>query len=768
MNNISNNNVENITQQKFLKPNFKNTASVPLTEENMMPEIELPAIYQDITQEKPETLVEKVKKVDMVGMFYPWIENPLLMGGTSYALIKGVDKFTEACGGEYEKSLLGKITRFGDNLENNLFKNKTIRKAGAGIKNGWRKFDSFLKRSSLLNALRFTPARPENQMPKSEMISQEVRFLHDFNEIAETLRLNPNAEKATGITSIFKNSSKDGSIKLTKIGLDKAEKEYLIKTFGKEYKKLPQEKLVNSILLKRLNYSSDDIARIIGSSDASTQVRNAILNKLGLTIDDIAKISAHPEEHVKLVKDAVARAGRSVRIGAGHYKWLGPFQPFERTISCDQISNKLKSVMEGAKTNTGKLLSKIVHKIHRGFTFGGGKLAMLFFIAPSLVQMMKSVKKADKDQKIGTAVNGTLESITWVFTFPLSIASTYALGGLRFAGMSKDKVKQFMAKTDAFNKLVDEGKLMDKSKYDAALKVLKEQRHNLRKVDKQNLFARMVKGITNFFYCDLNTIRSYKGENFLMNKVRQIPNFMKHFGLGTIRFLLCAFVIEAFYRNVIEKGIKAVFGNHYDYMKEEENIANKKQQKKFTKEDLQARLYEAQAMKVMGANAANQAATNEFSQAYTQEDTTMANQPAIENQQNNTVKQETAEKQAQEIQTQTEATPSEQIKTESQGNAHIYSAEEENLEPKYIPTEKQNLTATPREKRDNYTYIPSSENLFANVKKENFEKNKYIPAQTAAKITKTFDNSGLANALRKADKAEQKAIEILNGHFAGI
>ena len=67
-------------------------------------------------------------------------------------------------------------------------------------------------------------------------------------------------------------------------------------------------------------------------------------------------------------------------------------------------------------------------------------------------------------------------------------------------------------------------------------------------------------------------------------------------------------------------------------------------------------------------------------------------------------------------------------------------------------------------KRDNYTYIPSSENLL-NQNNPLQQANKYIPAQTAVKFNKTFDNSGLEAALRRADRAEKRAINTLAGNF---
>ena len=714
-------------------------------------QVELPAIYQNTSQiEAPKTFVEKLKKVDLFGGVYPWFENPLLMGGTCFALAKGLDKYTEKCGGEYEKSILGKATKFGDNLENSKFiQSKPVQSVLGWIKTGANKVNKLLNRSSLITAIRTTPARPEKSMPKSELISQEVRILHDFNDIASKLKLGENGVPA-----------------LKHLGLDKAEKNYLKEVFGENYKKVATEKTSNTILLKRLGFDKSKIDEIINSSDANGKTKQAILDTLGLTVDDIKNVKIKPEEYVTKVKEAVTRAGKKVRVGEGHYDWLGPIQPLERTISCDQVANKLKSVMEGAKTKTGKFFAKAIQKIHRGFTFGGGKLGMWFFIAPSLVMMLKNVKKADKDQKIGTAAYGSIESISWVFTFPLSIAATYALGGMRFAGMSKENVKKFMEKTDAFNKLVDEGKLLDKSKYDAALKALKADRKTLRHVEKQNLFARMVKGITNFFYSDLNTIRSYKSGNFLGDKIRQIPNFFKHLGLEPIRFILCAFVIESFFRGLIEKGSKAIFGNHYDHMKEEEHQAKKDEQKKFTKQDLEQRLYQTQYEKINPTEQTNQ--VENYS-------------PELPPEAINTIKEDLVakaqEKERQKLERQSLNKPEKETQAVENNIENTAEAKNEVISEtpnttnekteEYLP-QSEVLKETKQTKVDNYTYIPSSENIFANKKKNEEQVKKYIPSQIGAKFTKTFDNSGLTKALRRADLAEQKAVQILAGNFNGI
>ena len=141
--------------------------------------------------------------------------------------------------------------------------------------------------------------------------------------------------------------------------------------FGDNYKKLSPEKTSNSVILRRLGFDKTKINEIINSNEANNKTKQAILDTLGMSVDDIKNVRVKPEEYVSKVKEAVTKAGKKIRIGEGHYSWLGRFQPLERTISCDQVANKLKSIMEGAKTKTGRFFAKAVHKIHRGFTSDG-------------------------------------------------------------------------------------------------------------------------------------------------------------------------------------------------------------------------------------------------------------------------------------------------------------------------------------------------------------------------------------------------------------
>ena len=333
-----NSNINNNYRLKTYQPKFK-SASAEQNAAEIQQQVEIPYIYQN---ENPgyeeEGLVDRIKKVDMMGMVYPWFETPLLMGGTCFALSKAIDKYTEACGGEYEKSLLGKVTKFGDNLENSKFvQSEGVQKTLGFVKKGANKIDNLAKRSSLITAFRTTPARPEKAMPKSELITQEVRFLEDFNKIVETLHLDKTEvapEKEANILEKILdgfNLGKSDSTKLKNLGLDKQEKEFLEKTFGKNYKSLPQAKLVDTILLKRLEYSPEDIVKIVESDSSTLKTRQAILEKLGLTIEDLNDIKTNPEKNIGKVKEAMSKAGKKVKIGVAHFPVLGKLQAFERT-----------------------------------------------------------------------------------------------------------------------------------------------------------------------------------------------------------------------------------------------------------------------------------------------------------------------------------------------------------------------------------------------------------------------------------------------------
>ena len=658
---------------------------------------------------------ETIKDADMMGMITPYIEHPILTLATWLGIGAGIDAYSKACGGKYEDSLVKKAANLGDSIENSkLVQSKPVQTVLDGFKAVKKKGGKVVQNSAILRAMRDTPSMPEWSMVKSQMFNQKQEVVQDFIKIADTLKLTEYGEKS--------------EVYLKDIGLSSKEKQMLKKTFGvSKVSEITEEKAVNQVLLHRLGRTPEQIKKIqdLGAS-AQTAVKKEILKEMGL---DAKAIKAIKEdmfgEHIKTVEEAAKKVNGKVKIGAGHYKWLGILtKPFERTVGCDEVYNKLHSLSkEGTKTATGRFMSKAMQMFHRGITFGGGKLGALLFIAPALVEVGCNVKKADNDQKIGTAVGGVIESTSWVLTFPLALKMMHSLCGAQYAGMNKDQVKNFRDALKAFNEKAKAGKFADKEKYNAEKSALKK----MLKVDGQNILTKGVRKLAQFVTMDLETFQGYKSKNVVANIGRKIPKVFRNVAGVPMRLVIWGLISMGVLDAGIKKASTAIFGKSYDSMKHEEDETAKKEQKQFLAEDLNRRLYEAQKIKQYGK------------------------QPQV-----------------QQINPQGQMMATRGKETNSNAIPQVYQEDEKVDNYTYIPSSKNVIPhKTKKDGVDNYTYIPSSECKIPSDK-TNENQRRYIPSQAAANIQKTFDNSGLQSALDRAQKAEDKALRVLAGNFDNI
>lgn len=655
---------------------------------------------------------ETIKDADMMGMITPYIEHPILTLATWLGIGAGIDAYAKACGGKYEDSLVKKAVNLGDSIENSkLIQNKPVQTVLGGISSLKKKGGKIVQNSAILRAMRDTPSMPEWSMVKSQMFNQKQEVVQDFIKIADTLKLTEYGEKS--------------EVYLKDIGLSSKEKQMLKKTFGvSKVSEITEEKAVNQVLLHRLGRTPEQIKKIqdLGAS-AQTAVKKEILKEMGL---DAKAINAIKEdmfgEHIKTVEEAAKKVNGKVKIGAGHYKWLGILtKPFERTVGCDEVYNKLHSLSkDGAKTATGRFMSKAMQMFHRGITFGGGKLGALLFIAPALVEVGCNVKKADNDQKIGTAVGGVIESTSWVLTFPLALKMMHSLCGAQYAGMTKKQVEEFRNALKAFNEKALAGGFANKAEY----KIAKQGVKNKLKVPNQNIFTKGIRKLAQFVTMDLETFKGYKGSNVVANIGRSSKGFLRNVGGVPMRLVIWGLISMGVLDAGIKKASTAIFGKSYDSMKHEEDETAKKEQKQFLADDLNRRLYEAQKIKQYGK------------------------QPQV-----------------QQINPQGQMMATRGKEANSNAIPQVYQEDEKVDNYTYIPSSKNVIPhKTKKNGVDNYTYIPSSECKIPSDK-TNENQRRYIPSQAAANIQKTFDNSGLQSALDRAQKAEDKALRVLAGNF---
>lgn len=719
-----------------INPNINYNPYNVYPQQNQAQPVRLPNYYRVAAQnsDKP-TIKDMIKENPAYDMLLkPFVEHPIAVLATWLGLGVALDAYSDANRGEYNKTLVKKAANLGDKIQNSkIIQNKPVQTVLNGIGSVGKAGGKVVNNSAILRAMKETPTMPEWSMVKSQMFNQKQEVVQDFIKIVDTLKLDTNQLP-----------------QLKDVGLNDTEKEMLKRVFNtQKISQIPEQEAVNQILLNRLGKSPAEIEKIQKMGAVSTKaVKEEILKEMGLTTDKIKLIK--DDVYGKYINDVMTATGKvkgKVRMGAGHYGWMGAFtKPFERTIGCDEVYNKLHSMSDGAKTGTGRFMSKAMQMVHRGLTFGNGKLGALIFIAPLLVELGINVSKADKDQKIGTAANGFVDNISWVFTFPLALKMLHSIGGIKLTGMGKDKVEQYRKIVEDFNKRVEPmieengikmanpNTFKNKMEYDIARRKVEAQLKDLKTVKGQNIFTRGLRKVAGILTPDLCRLNSYRNSNPVANTARKIPAFMRNMVGVPTRVVLWAGLSMAVLGGALTKITSSIFGKSYDSMKEDERKDEKKKQEEFLRQDLNQRMVDAQRAKVYGnsqqvAMQAKISANNVVSRGHAQGN--------IQNPQ--TVAQEPQELQEEKVDNYT-----------------------------YIPSQNSTIPQPKKQGNvDNYTYIPSSE---CTIKSDKVSENqrRYIPSQAAANIQKTYDNSGMQSVLDRAQKAEDKALRVLAGNFDGM
>jgi hypothetical protein len=249
-------------------------------------------------------------------------------------------------------------------------------------------------------------------------------------------------------------------------------------------------------------------------------------------------------------------------------------------------------------------MSQAIQKIYRGFTFGGGKLGMLIFIVPHIVSAIMNTVKADRDEKIGTAVQNGIGVFSWVFTIPLATQWIYQLGGIKNAGLG-DKVAQIDALKEAYHA----------GQYNGTRKDLLKEIKQLSKVDGQNLLTKWARKIAGFFTSDLGTVKPIASETLFAKLKGNLGNLFKNVGNVPIRFIAVMGLMGVL-EGIINKTLSAIFGRSHDEMEVEAHAEEKKAQKSFTKEDLHQRLIDANQAKLAANGRLEQAFNPQNQQSF--------------------------------------------------------------------------------------------------------------------------------------------------------
>ena len=486
---------------------------------------------------------------------------------TWYALNKGTDLFNKGCGGEYEKSIVGRLGKFGDYLSGTkLVDNKVVK----GMSSTWTSFktkaQAYIDKSPMLSAMQKTPTAPECTMVTSFTESQnECDIKEAMNGLTTFTEKSPKSLKECGATKDEINAlkSKYGTNLFGKIKNEKA----AVQEF--QLRKLGGDKLADRILAKEqripqvIQWYENRIAgmnptdpayakasqrlenlREMSENFRAKQLKQVKLDKLGLSGGIIDIIKSEPTAHARTIEAALDQAST-----------VAP--------KLSQNANKLKAMTKPA-TKLGRFLPKMAKLGMRGLTFGGGLFNTLFVALP-LASSIKNTVDAPKEQKAGTLAEGFVDALSWVVSMPLALLGMHGVNGLKNQGLSKDAYKLFKDEQKIFNQRAKNGGFASLAEWTAE----KTRIEGLKTVTAPaTKFGRIMKKLGEVMSVGLEQFHPYKEATEgltgaakrtarMGNIKRMLPNFARNLAGYPLRFGLYMFVFAPIVDKVLSLATQA-------------------------------------------------------------------------------------------------------------------------------------------------------------------------------------------------------------------
>ena len=457
---------------------------------------------------------------------------------TGLALNYSTKLFNHANSGEYEKSLLGRLGKFGDRIsKSSLIRNRFVDSAktnGSAIK---RNIQNFIDRHETLSAMQKTPTKPECILVTNFLESQaEADIKEAGKHLSEYIEKGPRTLKEAGATKDEIKALK------AKYGTD---------IFGRIKNK---KVALREFQLSKMFTNPESIG-------ADVALKDLRLQHLGLTQAEFDLIKKNPEKYAAKIEEALKDA-----------KYVSP--------KLNSFLNKLLS-NSVPKSKLGRLLPKAAKLGMRGLTFGGGFFNSLF-IGFFLADAVKNTIDAPKDQKVSTGVHGLFEAMSWIVAMPIALKAMHAVNGLKNLGKSKAQVDAYTTEFKKFEQMAKNRAFASKAEYDTAWQAVE----NLKKAGtKPKGFKRILSGLGKFLSVGLEQKPTYKvpTEKFgfsadalknwaskqNMSKIfgnlkrmsKQLPKNMLGYPL---RFALYMLAFQPVVDKIFTAPLTAMFGKPYD------------------------------------------------------------------------------------------------------------------------------------------------------------------------------------------------------------
>ncbi len=539
-----------------------------------------------------------------MGMGEKYIRYGVPAGAGLYVLS---ELFNKANQGEYEKSLLGRLGRFGDYLSGtSLMNNRFVDWAKDKVSKGKTRGQAFIDRHEILSAMQKTPTRPTCPLVTDFLQTQnESDLKHGVSKLKDYFGKNPRTLKLAGASEAEINAlkTKYGTGLFGRISNEsKAVEEFLINKIGTD--------IGDTNILSRIEARESTLARQLERYQTALEkgtingqpLNDANKKWLESRISSIKKLQGEYRQSAlrslkfksmnlnqrtleAMVKEP-AKYAQNIENGLENASRYSP--------KMSEFYNKVRSAT-APTTKLGKLLPKAAKLGMRGLTFGGGFINCLLMLGFFLGDAVKNTIDAPKDQKVATGVHGLFDAISWVVAMPLAVKAMHAMNGLKNLGKTEAQVKAYEDAYKAFKKKNDAFGFASKAEHEAEWQAVQRLKNAGTKpkgikwvLSKIATFTSIglgqkpqYKERTAPLNWGLNIKNVLKPDNLKKvggNLARLSKNFPKNWIGYPLRFALYAFAFQPIVDKLFTTPLKAVFGKPYEPDEIREEMEKKQQE----------------------------------------------------------------------------------------------------------------------------------------------------------------------------------------------
>ena len=497
--------------------------------------------------------------------------------GMWYLLSQVMDKFGEKCKGDYGNSALGKLGNWGDNVHTkfvNTAVGKQVAKGYHAVGNLWHRLTG---KNKLIYAMKNTPGQAEWKLARSSgaglkgylaMDTDQLfgYFMKPINHVQKLEQFGYSQDQINKFAETIKNlKGNDRALAFAKeelraLGVDN-------KTIQNVYANGKGD--ITKGIASLNNFAEEVKAKALGFKNLGeykTVMSDSIEN--ADKILDALKNSKNADKLCISVKRGNTKAG----------KLKGNL--FGRKIYVSELRNKFMATLgKGNKTKLGRILPKAAGYFLEGTTnrFAGGKLAVLMQAA-IFGDMLANSINAPKGEKFKTLAERFVNDFSYFIALPFGCMAMHAVGGMKYAGMSKAEVSAYRTRLKQFRADVKAGLYAgNKAAFKAENNALKQ----MLKGNVKNPITKLFKKIGSLIEIGNECRPSYvsAGKLGAGNLLRKIPNFMRNVVGVPIRLLIPLAVITPLFAKVFTKAENKIFGKPSKSVLDEEDTTNKEQPK---------------------------------------------------------------------------------------------------------------------------------------------------------------------------------------------